>query len=25
VLIDKGADGPQEWVFCWYRHRSTII
>lgn len=25
VLIDKGADGPQERVFCWYRHRSTII
>jgi hypothetical protein len=21
VLIDKGADRPQERVFCWYSHK----
>jgi len=25
VLIDKGADRPQEWVFWLYSHSSTII
>jgi hypothetical protein len=25
VLIDKGADRPQERVFCWYSHKLIVF